>query len=60
MIILNEEPAKGKKPDNYVMIINTKEAKLLVEMINAAAEANSKKKTWVKFVEEVNDRLTCF
>lgn len=58
MKVLNEE--MPEKEAVFVLILNIKEAKILSEIVNIAADSNKKKKSFKKFQEELNIKLCCF
>ena len=43
-----------------ILIMEKKEAQLLVSMIENAAEQNKKKLTWKKMAELLTSKLSCF
>lgn len=60
MKIFNEEPENGKKSQEFILILDNKEAVIFVELAEAACKANPKKKNWYKIYTALSERLSCF
>ena len=57
MQIFNEE--KYPNPD-VILVLNKKEAQTLIEMNEAACNANKKKKSWKKLKQLLEEKAECF
>ena len=60
MKIFNEETLCEGKSDMWILVLNKKEAMMLVKMADAAAKSNKRKKSWYKMWEELYSKLCCF
>ena len=60
MKVFNEEPDKNKKPDAYILVLNKKEAKLLIEMAEAAKITHTRRTWFKKIHKELEEKLACY
>lgn len=61
MKVFNEETTEGeKRSDVHLLMLTTKEAKVLVEMAEAACEANKRRPSFKKLRKELDARLAVF
>jgi hypothetical protein len=60
MKIFYQESETGIQGNLFVLIIDKKEAKTLVEIAEAAAAANKKKQTFKRWAKELIECLPCF
>lgn len=60
MKILNEETGRPNVPDTFVIIMNRREAKQLVEITKSAYENNKRKFSFRKWKEKLETCLCCF
>lgn len=60
MKVFNEEPLDGKKPQEFILIIDSKEALSLLEMTAVACNQSPKKAAWKKIKAAFEERIACF
>ena len=60
MKIFSEEPPRGKNPDSVVLIMSLKEARTLMELVEAGCETNKRKKLWKEMKKSFEDQLCCY
>lgn len=60
MKIFNEEPIRGKLPQEFMLILNKKEAIALVELAESACKTNPRKTGWKKIYGALSERLACY
>lgn len=60
MKVFNEERTDGKRPDKHLIEVDRKEGQLLIDMAEAAVAANPRKSSYKKFLEKLEDCLTCY
>ncbi|MDD2541428.1 MAG: hypothetical protein PHH28_10370 [Desulfuromonadaceae bacterium] len=60
MKIFNEEPVQGKLPQEFILIIDKKEAVALVDIVEAACKSNPRKSGWKKIQSALTERLACY
>jgi len=60
MKIFSEEPPPGKKADEFILIIDSKEAVAIMEIAEAACGTSPKKATWKKIKNALAERLCCY
>lgn len=53
MKVFTEETMSEPKSDVHLLMLNTKEAKVLVEIVEAACAANKRKPSFKKFLAQV-------
>jgi len=49
-----------EEPKSFVLILNKREAQTLLEIVEAAQEANKRKSTFRAWRKKLEDRLCCF
>jgi len=60
MKIFIEEPKPGGKQTACLLMLDIKEAKLLHEMIEAAAETHKMRPTWKKMLKTIEEQLSIY
>ena len=60
MNVFEESKENARQGDRYLLLLNKKEARLLIEMTEAAAEANKRKRTWKTMFKKLEACLWCY
>ena len=60
MIVFEESQEKARQGNQYLLLLNKKEAQLLIDMTEAAAEANKRKRTWKAMFKKLEACLWCY
>lgn len=60
MRVLNEATATGKSSNTYVLIMDKREARTLLEIAEAAFKANKRRSSFRRWWKKLEDCLECF
>lgn len=60
MKIFNEEPKPNHDPNAFVIILDKKEARTLVEIVEAAEKANKRRSSFRAWRKKLQERLMCY
>lgn len=60
MKILNEERVDGKKSNVFVLILDKRETRTLVDIAKAAYLANRRRSTFRAWAKKLEDHLSCY
>jgi spermidine/putrescine-binding protein len=59
MDVYNEETL-GKRKGKHILMLDSKEARILIDMVEFACKGNKKKRTWKKIFEGLEGKLDCY
>jgi hypothetical protein len=60
MKVFEQVEAWGKQGKNFVLMLDTEEARTLVEIATAAADSNKRKSTFRAWAKKLEELLHCF
>jgi len=59
MQVFNEETL-GKRKGKHMLLLDSKEARIFIEMAEEACKHNKRKGTWKKVFKGLEDKLYCY
>ena len=60
MRVFNEEDVKTKKDFHVILVLKQKEARDLIEAMEAAVKSNKRKRTWKRIYDKLAQDACCY